>query len=69
MEIEIYMAEDAEGDSTDSAYGPYGYPTQDHAYEAAKHEAQRTKGKVNAYTFEFSDSELMDDFTESKKED
>jgi len=66
MEIEVYVVEDAEGNEGD-AYGPYGYPSQVAAYEAAKADAQECKGKVIAYQFEFSDSELVDDFTEKAK--
>jgi len=66
MEIEVYVV--AQRDSNEfgpeDIFGPYGYPSQVTAYEAARAAAMACKGQVLAYSFTFADSELVDDFTE-----
>ena len=60
--IECYAVEEQERSGTERVFGPYGYPGPGAALDAAKDYARKVRGVVVAQQFEFSDSELVDDF-------
>jgi hypothetical protein len=57
-----YTVEDADGNEVGTIW-------EQHEYRRARESAMLAKGKVIANEYEWVDSELVDDFTESDDED